>query len=134
MAQSRPSSGPRYPNALRTWIYQEGYTMREVARELAIPIGTLRHWVAGDFSIPHCERERLARFFGCSVQDLIPPSAEPAVPVTGSDVVLDASSLLALASSPLYATGYLHGMLAMLFLLQVQPSPFLNPSTSEQEI
>jgi hypothetical protein len=56
--KSRCCRVPKYPNRLRAYIQQEGYTIREVARETAIPESTLRHWVAGDQVIPHAPAAR----------------------------------------------------------------------------
>lgn len=91
--KSQRSPVPKYPNRLRACLKQEGYTVREVARETAIPEGTLRHWAAGDHVIPHAERARLAQVIGCTVEDLAPRRAdEPgygvpvsAVPAVGPD-------------------------------------------------
>jgi Helix-turn-helix domain len=70
--KNRRCSVPKYPNRLRAYIKQEGYTIREVAREADIPEGTLRHWVAGRQIIPHAFRERLAQVIGCPVEELVP--------------------------------------------------------------
>jgi transcriptional regulator with XRE-family HTH domain len=63
---------PRYPNRLRAWIKQEGYTFREIAAEMGIPESTLYEWAAGRRPIPHQMRARFAGLFGCTVEDVIP--------------------------------------------------------------
>lgn len=61
-----------YPNMLRICIKQAGYSFREVSRETAIPESTLYDWAAGNRSIPHHERQVLARLLGCSESHLQP--------------------------------------------------------------
>lgn len=61
-----------YPNVLRACIKQAGYSFREVSKETAIPESTLYDWAAGNRSIPHRERQVLARLLGCDEHDLKP--------------------------------------------------------------
>lgn len=60
------------PNKLRILIKGAGLTLQEISREVGIPEGVLRHWIAGDVVIPEKERALLARVLGCSMQDLAP--------------------------------------------------------------
>jgi transcriptional regulator with XRE-family HTH domain len=63
---------PRYPNRLRAWIKQEGYTFREIAAETGIPESTLYEWASGRRPIPHEMRCRFADLFGCTIRDVTP--------------------------------------------------------------
>jgi transcriptional regulator with XRE-family HTH domain len=70
--ESTSTALPRYPNRLRAWIKQEGYTFREIAAETGIPESTLYEWAAGRRPIPHQMRCRFADLFGCTVRDVTP--------------------------------------------------------------
>src|SRR5260370_2465591 len=73
-----------YPNALRAWLKQAGYSFREVSRETAIPESTLYDWAAGNRPIPHRERQVLARLLGCEEHDLQPQPADKGLLPTGT--------------------------------------------------
>ncbi len=76
--KSRRCAVPKYPNALRAWVKQAGYTFREISQETAIPESTLHNWAAGRQVIPHAQRERLAQVIGCPAEELVPrPLAMP---------------------------------------------------------
>ena len=62
----------QHPNKLRILIATAGLNQKETAKESTIPVGTLRHYIAGDQIIPRRDRMKLARVIGCEIQDLAP--------------------------------------------------------------
>lgn len=61
-----------HPNKLKILLAIAGLSQRETAQESGIPVGTLRHYVAGEQIIPRKDRIKLAQVIGCDVQELAP--------------------------------------------------------------
>jgi tetratricopeptide (TPR) repeat protein len=64
-----------YPNALRALIKRSGYTFGELSKETGIPERTLFDWASGNRVILRADRETLAHFIGCTVEELAPGMA-----------------------------------------------------------
>ncbi len=70
-----------YPNYIRHYIKQQGYTIQEVANKVGIPRRTLTDYICGIRPVPRDNLKKLARMLACSIKDLI---AEPVQSYTSS--------------------------------------------------
>lgn len=64
-----------YPNHIRYFCKQQGYTLQALAEKINVPRRTLSDYVAGIRPIPRARLVKIARTLGCSVRELIPPPA-----------------------------------------------------------
>jgi len=67
---------PKYPNRLREAIKHQGFTVKEVAEETAIPVRTLFDYCAGRMPIPRKRLELLAHTIGCPIGALVSSYAD----------------------------------------------------------
>src|SRR2546429_9382149 len=61
-----------YPNKLKALLIVAGRSQKEASLESGVPLGTLKHYVAGEQIIPRRDRVKLAQIIGCDIQELAP--------------------------------------------------------------
>lgn len=81
-----------YPNFVREWIEQGGYRVLEVAVGADVPRSSLYRYLDYKARIASDHLTRLAQFFGCSAEDLVPHTASK------NDVLQSSQRLWILAS------------------------------------
>jgi tetratricopeptide (TPR) repeat protein len=88
--QHMPVQQGRFPNNLRAYIKQSGYTIQEIAREADIPLRTLFDYCAGKTAIPRKRLETLADLLAYPIEQIVPISNSlSTIPLIKSDNLLE---------------------------------------------
>lgn len=62
----------RYPNYIRYYLKQQGYTARELAERTGISRRSLTDYLGGVRPVPRASLKKIARTLRCSIQELVP--------------------------------------------------------------
>lgn len=87
MVYSKPTKA--YPNYIRYYCKQQGYTLQDLAEKIGLPRRTLTDYVTGVRPVPRTWLTKIARTLGCSIKELIPsPGLEPITEENTNDVLI----------------------------------------------
>lgn len=76
-----------YPNYIRYYCKQQGYTLQNLAEKIGLPRRTLTDYVTGVRPVPRTCLTKIARTLSCSIKDLVPsPGLEAIVEENANDV------------------------------------------------